>query len=81
MCAGALVHARVKRLVFGAYDFKTGAVGSLFNFVEDSRLNHQLIVQSGVLGQICSQQVSAFFKARRQAHKESKALAKKKSCK
>ncbi len=81
MCAGALVHARVKRLVYGASDFKTGAVGSLFNLVEDSRLNHQLMVKSGVLEQVCSQQVSAFFKARRQVHKANKALAKKKSCK
>jgi tRNA(adenine34) deaminase len=81
MCAGALVHARVKRLVYGASDFKTGAVGSVFNLVEDSRLNHQLMVESGVLGQMCSQQISAFFKARRQAHKTNKVLAKKKSCK
>ncbi len=81
MCAGALVHARVKRLVFGASDFKTGAAGSLFNLVENSQLNHQLAVQSGVLEGICSQQVSTFFKIRRQVHKENKALAKKKSCK
>lgn len=81
MCAGALVHARVKRLVYGASDFKTGAVGSLFNLVEDPRFNHQLMVKSGVLEQVCSQQVSAFFKARRQVHKANKALSKKKSCK
>jgi len=79
MCAGAMVHARVKRVVYGASDFKTGAVNSVFNLVDDSRLNHQLIVESGVLEQKCSQQISAFFKARRQAHKTNKALAKKKS--
>ncbi|VAW47407.1 tRNA-specific adenosine-34 deaminase [hydrothermal vent metagenome] len=79
MCAGALVHARIKRLVYGASDFKTGAVGSVFNLVEDTKLNHQIKVESGVLEQVCSQQISAFFKARRQAHKINKALAKKKS--
>jgi len=77
MCAGAMVHARVKRLVYGASDFKTGAVGSVFNLVEDARLNHQLRVESGVLEDQCSQQISAFFKARRKAHKTNKALAKK----
>ena len=79
MCAGALVHARVKRLVYGASDFKTGAVRSVFNLLEDMRLNHQVSIESGVLEQVCSQQISAFFKARRQAHKENKLLAKKKS--
>ncbi len=79
MCAGALVHARVKRLVYGASDFKTGAVRSVFNLLEDMRLNHQVSIGSGVLEQVCSQQISAFFKARRQAHKENKLLAKKKS--
>ncbi|MCF6253494.1 MAG: tRNA adenosine(34) deaminase TadA [Thiomicrorhabdus sp.] len=81
MYAGALVHARVKRIVYGASDFKTGAVGSVFNLVDDSRLNHQLMVKSGVLEKMCSQQISAFFKARRQVHKTNKELAKKKSCK
>ncbi len=79
MCAGAMVHARVKRLVYGAFDFKTGAVGSVFNLVEDSRLNHRVQVEAGILEHECSQQISAFFKARRKAHKTNKALAKKKS--
>ena len=49
MCAGALVYARIRRLVFGAFDPKSGACGSLFNIVQDPRLNHQLEVSGGVL--------------------------------
>lgn len=80
MCAGAMVHARVKRLVYGAFDLKTGAAGSVFNLVDDAQLNHQLEVKSGVLEEECSHQISAFFKARRQVHKLNKVQSKKKSC-
>jgi tRNA(adenine34) deaminase len=65
MCAGALVLARLDRLVFGCEDPKTGACGSLYNIVEDKRLNHRLNVTSGVLAQECSGQLQSFFRQRR----------------
>ena len=71
MCAGALVHARIKRLVYGASDYKTGAAGSVFNLVRSEKLNHQLEVTAGVLSQLCATKISDFFKRRR---KEKKAL-------
>ncbi|MCZ4338821.1 tRNA adenosine(34) deaminase TadA [Shewanella colwelliana] len=71
MCAGAMVHARISRLVFGAADLKTGAAGSVLNLVNNEAFNHQLSVTSGVLAQECSEQLSAFFRRRR---KEKKAL-------
>ncbi len=66
MCAGLLVHSRIKRLVFGAYDLKTGAAGSLMNLVQNPQLNHQLEVTDGVMQSCCSERLSAFFKRRRQ---------------
>jgi len=66
MCAGALVLARVDRLVYGCDDPKTGAVRSLYNIVQDPRLNHQIEVTAGVLAQACSEQLQAFFQRRRQ---------------
>ena len=72
MCAGLLVHSRIKRLVFGATDLKTGSAGSIMNLVQEPRLNHQLEVTSGVLAQQCAEQLSAFFRRRRQEHKERK---------
>lgn len=71
MCAGALVHARVKRLVFGAGDYKTGAAGSVFDLVRSEKLNHQLEVTAGIDEEQCATKISAFFKRRR---KEKKAL-------
>ena len=68
MCAGALVLARLDRLVFGADDPKTGACGSLYNIVQDSRLNHRLQVTPHVLQPDCQQQLQAFFKQRRQSN-------------
>lgn len=65
MCAGLLVHSRVARLVFGASDPKTGAAGSLMNLLNDARLNHQVEVEGGVLGEQCSEMLSAFFRRRR----------------
>ena len=65
MCAGALVLARLDRLVFGCEDPKTGACGSLYNIVEDKRLNHRLNVTSGVLAEECSEQLQRFFKQKR----------------
>jgi tRNA(adenine34) deaminase len=64
MCAGALVLARVDRLVFGAYDPKAGAVASLFDVVRDPRLNHRLDVRGGIMAAECGQVLRAFFDAR-----------------
>ncbi|MEE1551639.1 MAG: nucleoside deaminase, partial [Nitrospinaceae bacterium] len=66
MCAGAMVLARLSRLVFGARDPKTGACGSLRNVVEDPRLNHRIEVVSGILDDACGQMLRAFFKTLRQ---------------
>jgi tRNA(adenine34) deaminase len=65
MCAGALVLARVGRLVYGGMDPKAGAAGSLWNVVQDERLNHQLEVTSGVLAEESAAIVREFFRARR----------------
>ena len=65
MCAGAMVHARVERLVFGAPDPKTGAAGSVFDIVRAPALNHQLLVESGVMGEACGELLREFFRARR----------------
>jgi len=72
MCAGALVLARMDRLVYGCDDPKTGAVKSLFNIVQDNRLNHQLEVSSGVLAEECSKLLQKFFGRRRNEKKELK---------
>jgi tRNA(adenine34) deaminase len=65
MCAGALVLARISRLVFGAWDPKAGAAGSLFNIPKDPRLNHRMEVVSGILEEECSEILKAFFRERR----------------
>ncbi len=65
MCAGALVAARVGRLVFGAPDPKAGACGSLYNLCADPRLNHELPVTAGVLGDECAAQLRDWFASRR----------------
>lgn len=65
MCAGLLVHSRIKKLVYASPDLKTGAAGSTFNLVCNEQLNHQVLVTSGVLQAQCSQLLSAFFKRRR----------------
>jgi len=65
MCAGALVLARLDRLVFGCKDPKTGACGSLYNIVQDERLNHHVAVTSGVLEAQCSQLLRDFFLKKR----------------
>ncbi len=65
MCAGALVLARVDRLVFGCWEPKTGAVGSLFDVVRDRRLTHRPEVRGGVLAAECAALLEAFFAARR----------------
>jgi tRNA(adenine34) deaminase len=67
MCAGALVLARVDRLVFGAYDDKAGAVGSLWDVVRDRRLNHRPEVVAGVLADESAALLDAFFRDQRDA--------------
>jgi len=73
MCAGLLVHSRIKTLVFGAYDYKAGAVGSIMNLAQHEKLNHKIEVVGGVLESECSQQLSAFFQKRRALKKAMKA--------
>lgn len=65
MCAGAMLHARIKRVVFGAPDPKTGAAGSVVNLFSDTRLNHQTEVQGGVLADQCASFLQDFFKRKR----------------
>jgi tRNA(adenine34) deaminase len=65
MCVGAMLHARIKRLVFGAIDQKTGAVVSVFKILDEKNLNHRIQYQSGVLAVPCGKILSDFFKDRR----------------
>ncbi len=69
MCAGAIVLARVPRVVYGATDPKAGAVDTLFQLLGDSRLNHRAEVIAGVLGEPCGQILSKFFAAKRSSSK------------
>jgi tRNA(adenine34) deaminase len=68
MCAMALVHARIKRVVYAAADPKTGACGSVFDLIADARHNHRIEVQGGLLGEQAGSQLSAYFKAKRLRH-------------
>lgn len=68
MCWSALVQARVKRVVFGAYDRKGGALSLGYNFHKDKRLNHKLEVTGGVMHFACSQLLSKFFRQKRDRH-------------
>ncbi len=72
MCAGALVLARLDRLVYGCDDPKTGAVKSLYNIATDDRLNHRLEVTSGVLAEECAKLLQDFFGRRRTENLKSK---------
>ena len=67
MCAGAIVLARIDELIYGASDPKTGACGSLYDIVEDERLNHRVHVRRGMMEQTCSQMIRDFFAALREA--------------
>ena len=72
MCAGALVLARMDRLVYGCDDPKAGACKSLYNIVQDERLNHRLEMTSGVLAEQCGQLLQEFFANRREENKNDK---------
>lgn len=65
MCAGAMVQARLERLVFGANDPKGGAAGTLYNLVQDLRLNHRLAVTGGLMATECAEMLQHFFQQRR----------------
>lgn len=65
MCAGAMVHARISRVVFGTRDPRTGAAGSVFNILDSDKLNHRAAIVGGILEQECGELLKGFFKARR----------------
>ena len=67
MCAGAMIHSRISRLVYGAADPKAGAAGSVLAVVNHPQLNHQMQVAAGVLAEECGELLRAFFRERRQS--------------
>ena len=69
MCAGAMVNSRIARIVYGAEDPVAGACGTVFNIVEEKRLNHRIPVTRGVLGERASELLKSFFRSRRSAPK------------
>ncbi|WP_027274115.1 tRNA adenosine(34) deaminase TadA [Leminorella grimontii] len=75
MCAGAMVHSRISRLVYGASDFKTGAAGSLIDILGHPAMNHKVEVTAGVLAETCSSRLSDFFRRRREEIKAKKTRA------
>lgn len=69
MCAGAIQHARISRLIYGASDYKTGACGSVINLMAETKLNHHTEVSKDVLAEECGVLLSTFFKNRRAQQK------------
>lgn len=69
MCSGTIVNARIKNVYYGAQDPKAGAVDSLYHLLNDQRLNHQVHVESGILGAECGQMLKDFFRAIRKKRK------------
>ena len=74
MCAGALLHSRVGRIVFGAYDLKAGAAGTVLNLFESQASYHYAQVEGGLLEEECRHQLQAFFKRRRKEIKQARKL-------
>jgi tRNA(adenine34) deaminase len=72
MCMGAIILARIPRLVYGCHDPRAGAVGSIYDFSRDTRFNHKVEVTEGVLGEECSRQLSGFFSELRARRREEK---------
>ncbi|HGJ5877175.1 MAG TPA: tRNA adenosine(34) deaminase TadA [Arsenophonus sp.] len=72
MCAGAMIHARISRLVYGAYDHKTGAAGSVIDVFNYPNMNHLIQVSGGILADECSVMLSYFFQRRRAEKKAAK---------
>jgi tRNA(adenine34) deaminase len=65
MCAGAMLHARIQRLVFGAYDHRTGVAGGCFDWLLDEKHLHKITITGGVMKNECAQMLQDFFKAKR----------------
>lgn len=70
MCAGAIVQARIDRVVFGVHDPKTGCAGTLYNILQDPRMNHQVEITTGVLAEECSSLISCFFQDLREKRRD-----------
>ena len=75
MCVGAMVHARIERLVYGAREPKTGAIESAISLMDEVGFNHQFEITSGVLAQPCSDLLADFFAHRRKQKKKLRAFA------
>ncbi|MBI0438769.1 tRNA adenosine(34) deaminase TadA [Dickeya dianthicola] len=73
MCAGAMIHSRINRLVYGAADAKTGAAGSLVDILRHPGMNHHIAITDGILADECADLLSRFFRMRRQQQRETRA--------
>ena len=76
MCSGAMILARMKKVIFGAFDPKAGTAGTFMNLLQDSRFNHQVEVEQGVLEEECQEILRSFFKGLRERNKNRKQEAK-----
>jgi tRNA(adenine34) deaminase len=74
MCAGLLVHARIKQIIFGTHDPKTGAAGSVINLLQHEYVNHKVDIVGGIMQEVCAERLSAFFADRRKQIKHQKRL-------
>lgn len=74
MCAGAIINSRIDKLYFGAYDYKSGCCGSIYNLVDEEKFNHRLEVVGGVMENECSEILTSYFKNKRLEKKAQKKL-------